>query len=179
VVLGVPPEAVGTNFSGATGNTQCAGNNMADNRDHYVQYVNLTSQAQSVLNWTRVNNYNPTDVDTHGETNPNPATDVRVEDDDYTGTTCGVTWLASPDGTGMAGLTPCQSLTGSRCQQATIYLDNDFVGPQTTTMERSLACHEFGHTLGLMHRSPGCLVSPLSGSTAISTHDTEHLDWHY
>lgn len=176
-----PSPAQASNFSGANSATGCAGPNMADNASHSIWYDALTTDSITSVNWTRTINYNPTDVDTVNEDVPDSLTDVMVYDADYEGTSCGFAWQTGYPAVGILGFAQCLSLTGSRCQQFGVYFDNDFMGPRSTVEERWLACHELGHTFGLMHTNTGsnCMQSPGIGTSALTTHDVAHINSNY
>lgn len=175
----LPSTAWAHNFSGATRGTACA-NNMTDNRDHFFSYDALSAATTAAVNWSRSRNYDPTDLNTYTESRRTSQTDVVVFDADYEGTTCGVRWKSDSGGGGGAiGMALCQSLSGARCQQFFVYFDTDFMGPAPTGQELSLACHELGHTVGLLHAAGGCLATPLSGSTALTEHDRAHINSNY
>lgn len=170
-----------TNFSGASGATGCGGVNMADNATHSFWYDSLSTDAQIAVNQTRTSNYNPTDLDTVNEDVPDSLTDVLTYDEDYEGTTCGSVWQSGAALGGLAGFTQCLSLSGSRCQQFAVYFDNDFMGPRSTGDERWLACHEVGHTVGLMHTNTGanCMQSPGVATAVLTAHDISHINTNY
>lgn len=182
-LVALPGTAYAGNFAGGpTGGYGCESPNVADNANHYVWYNAVHPDTAQALQSTRSDSYDPTDVNTFVDSAWTSTTDMVAHDADYTGNFCGYTWMrTSSDGPGyIAGYTICQSLSGSACQQFYIYFDNDYMGPRTAAQEKALACHEFGHNLGLLHSSSGCMVDPLNGSTGIVAHDiNEHLNVYY
>lgn len=175
----LPAAASAHNFSGASGSFGCS-NNMTDNRDHWFSYASLTSASTAAVDWSRRYNYNPTDLNTFTESRRTAQTDVVVFDSDYEGTTCGARWLASPTrGNGTIGMALCQSLSGERCQQFFVFFDTDYMGPASRGDEASLACHELGHTVGLLHATGSCLASPTNGSPWLNDHGRTHINRTY
>lgn len=179
VASAVPSNA--SNFTGASGLYGCSAGNMGDNATHSFWYEALTPATVTALNWTRTNSYNPTDVNTVNEDLKDPLTDVIANDADYEGVTCGQTWISSISDVGLLGYALCTALSGTKCQQFQLYFDNDFMGPATASQEATLACHEVGHSLGLMHTNTGanCMQSPGVGSPGLTTHDISHLNANY
>jgi hypothetical protein len=175
ISLALPVDAGATNFTGATFAGGCTGN-VADNRSHFFWYSGLTATTTAAVNWSRTNNYDPTDINTANSGGQTNLTDVVVFDEDYEGLFCG-RYFCCNNGSGWIGFSSCQSLTPpGRCEQDFLYFDLDFMGPQTTVLERSLACHEIGHSVGLMHRSGSCMQDPLVSNPALSDHDRAHIN---
>lgn len=171
------------NFSGANGATGCAPVNMADNGTHAFYYSSVTSSMVSATNWNRINNLNPTDVNTSVATTITSTTDVVVYDSNYT-TYCGFSWHGS--GGSMIGLVTCVSLnSASECEKHEMRYDTSWTTGRSQAYLRALACHESGHTLGLEHRANstssdvGCMPSPLPTITQYTDHDVAHLNAAY
>jgi hypothetical protein len=171
----VPAHA--SNFSGANGGVGCHVN-VADNKVHSIWYHQVTAATRQAVSWSRSHNYDPTVVDTVTEDARDRLTDVIAMDADYEGTTCGRTWMPRPTGAGLIGMVICQSLSGRRCNQFHMMFDNDFMGPQPSANENALACHELGHTVGLMHVTSGCLVTGGGTSSSLREHDRRHLSYY-
>jgi hypothetical protein len=91
--------------------------------------------------------------------------------------------MNGPGTAGLSGLVRCWYVvsSNSKCDQQHVDFDNDFMGPQTTTNENWLACHEFGHTIGLLHTNSGanCMQSPGIGTPALTSHDISHINANY
>jgi len=175
----LPGSSQASNFSGETGAFAGCYNNMADNRDHFFYYEALTSATSTAVNWSRTNNYNPTDLNTFTDAVRTSGTDVVAFDADYEGESCGKTWMVNASTPGVIGLTLCQSLSSLRCQQFFVYFDNDWMGPASAAQENSLACHELGHSVGLLHGSAGCMVATNNASTSLTDHDRSHINTYY
>lgn len=178
----VAPPAIAGNFTGANGRTGCSNGspvNMADNRDHYFWYENVTSAVSSAVNYTRTNVYNPTVINTHNDSSNKSTTDVVVRDEDYS-TYCGYSWHGS--GGSLWGLTTCDSTnSASECEKHTVRYDLSYFNAAGTTDERGLACHETGHTLGLTHRDTDsrCMKTFGPYPTTLAGHDVNHLTNNY
>ncbi len=140
--------ASATNWSGASGGTGCNAVNRTFDYYLILQYSSLTSNMTSATNYARTNAIDPTDIDTVlSSSNP----DVSLVDADFSAV-CGYTWWTSST-SGVVGLATCNSLVLSSCKHHTVYYHQPFTDATTTANRRGLACHEVGHTLGLLHRS--------------------------
>jgi hypothetical protein len=171
--------AQASNWSGASGTTGCSsGQNMADNREHTFFYNGIESYTRAAVDWSRANNFDPTEINT-SNTVLDSLTDVVIFDNDMEGEVCGATWLSTYGGNGdfWVGAAFCQSLSGSACQQRYVYFDTDFMGPRSNAAEQWLACHEIGHTVGLGHYTAfdGCMQTPQSTRNYLHDHDRVHL----
>ncbi|MDX2342331.1 MAG: hypothetical protein QNL12_00650, partial [Acidimicrobiia bacterium] len=143
----VPPVAA-NNWYGSTGNTGCGGN-MQDSTTMTYYRESLGTSWYNAVAYAINNAVIPTDVLMAAESTSHGSTvDVVLQDANYTGTWCGYTWHS---GGSLIGYTNCQSLTGSDCNHFHIYSDTSWMTSQTTTRLRNHACHELGHSLGLIH----------------------------
>lgn len=182
----VPP-TLATNWSGATGSpTGCDSDvNMADNKTHTFRFEFLSTVMQNATTYAMNNSINgtahPTDLNAIMDSTPDSSTDVWTTDTYYT-TLCGHDWCQTNEAPPCAvGLYVCESLSGSKCQQATVRYNNYWTDEEGQTNERGLACHEVGHSLGLLHRDgDGCIHQgyPKSG-LFYSDHDRGHLNVEY
>lgn len=156
---------------------------MADNKDHYFWYTALTAASTTAANGARINDLNPTNINTFMDDVLTSQTDVEVQDADYTGAWCGGQWLEPAYPNGWIGFAYCRALSGSKCQQFVVYFDTDYMGPSTAAQELALACHEFGHTVGLTHATAtqgGCMQTGPHSITNYSNHDRDsHLNVAY
>jgi hypothetical protein len=192
VVLGLvlgPPLAGATNWVGTTAATGCASVNRQDNRDYTFTRSSLTARMASAVAFVNNNLIGPTDVTVKPEQfTATSETDVVVFDADYS-TTCGYDWhpdsSGDPDTDAIAGLMTCETLSGSRCQQAYVRFDTSLTNAMDDAFARTLACHELGHTLGLGHREnpatdKGCMPSLLPANQPnYSAHDRAHIQDNY
>lgn len=171
--------ASAANFSGYSGATGCTGGvNRGDSATHDVFYEDLLEYNKSAFGYVRTSSFDPTDVNTERTYTKTSYTDVVVYDNNYT-VICGYAWHGS--GGSVTGLYVCQALSGGGdCNSSEVRVDTSFTDSASTTNRRSLACHEFGHTLGLLHRSTNsCLVSNQYSIIAIDSHDIGHLNSNY
>ena len=157
---------------------------MTDNENVYVWYQSLAADTITALNSSRTQDYNPTDLNTFNEdvlTNQTVAIDY-----DYSGTICGFQWWENGQDGGKIGFSRCMIVVpgGSKCDQNRLDFDNDWMGPgQPSGVKQSLACHEFGHAMGLAHIDPSvtnsCMLDPISGQQHLSGHDIAHITNNY
>ena len=172
--------ASANNYSGQTGITGCTGLNEADNATHTFNYADLSAHMTSATNWARTNAVNPTDVNTSYDSTLDKLTDVVVRDRHYVDY-CGNDW-AQPGRAGLVGLATCDRLTSSgKCEQHTVRFNLNFTESTSVSNQRSLACHEIGHTLGLAHTTAAsCMKQGYPNpSTNYSDHDRAHLASNY
>lgn len=136
-------------FSGANGTANCSDLNMADNADHSYFYRDLRSDTVAAMTWTRLNNMDPTDINTTLMSSENSQTDVIVVDN-YMTTECGKAWFSQ--GGGVLASTSCHSIVSTwACDQHFVRVDLGAMDSITINGQRQLACHENGHTVGLTH----------------------------
>lgn len=171
-----PASVSADNFSGATGNTGCVGGlNEADNYYHSFYYDNLHDVTRIPANNTRLDDLEPTVINTEVVNNTSSSVDVAVHDNDYSDF-CGYNWYY------VIGLTNCSELTnGARfCDKHQVYIDLSDFNNLGLAERNSVMCNEFGHTLGLQHRDAGCMTSPVPPfRTNYTDHDRDHLRQNY
>jgi hypothetical protein len=180
IVFATPASA--SNFSGPTGATGCGPYmvNMQDNSTMTYARVNLTSQFYNAVAFALNTDVAPTDVTVAAELSaPDGNTDVVFYDGLYS-TFCGLKW-GNPNSPSIAGAAICQTLSGSKCQQSNVRFSEYFATASSVTYVRALACHEIGHTLGLLHReeNTGCMPEGASLSPFYTPHDIVHLNANY
>lgn len=177
-------QASATNFSGASGAYSCyAGDvNMGDNDLHGFNYQSIETETANAVVYARVHEFDPTDIDTTYDSSPDSNTDVYIWDADYANVdppTCGQDWYDSSN-TGVIGLYTCQELTaGDRCQCANLRFSTAYIDDASTWEERSLTCHEIGHSVGLRHRSEDGCMDTGAAPSYLSSHDSAHLNASY
>ena len=175
------PPVSATNFSGASGLTGCGNNNKADSAAHGFFYVAMSPRNASAMGWARTNVLDPTKINTYSDANTS-TTDVLVNDGYYSDL-CGYTWYNPSTMTGGAvGLATCGSLSGNACEQFRVYMNQHFTDIANLTDLRSLATHEAGHTIGLLHRTGNTVMQqgyPKPSLTFDPAHDIPHLDSNY
>lgn len=185
ISTGMPP-AEATNFSGVTGGTSCTANNMQDNDDMTYFRSSLTTRMFNAVANTLLNDVIPTDIDLQPEhSSATENTDVVYFDLDYS-TTCGFDWHpddpGDPDTNFVIGMAQCAQLSGSsRCQRFHVRFDTSFTDTIGNDFARTLACHETGHTLGLLHRnSTGCMPATVPANAHFyNAHDIDHVNDNY
>jgi hypothetical protein len=149
--------------------------------NNYVtfNYSNLTSVMTSASNYARTYALDPTDLTTNVVTGT-AIPDVTVSDANFA-SLCGFVWSTSSSG-GVVGLATCNSLSGSACYHHSVYFHTPFTDATSTENRRALASHEFGHTLGLKHRTTGS-TSMMQGYPKLSVvyddHDKSHINAAY
>lgn len=183
LVVVAPPAADATNFSGASSGTGCLANNMQDNRDMTFHRSSLTTRMYNAVAFVNNNLIAPTDITMQAEqSTPDGNTDVVMYDLDYS-TYCGFDWHPDgpdPDTNWVAGHAECDTLSGSKCQRFEVRWDTSLTDGLNDNGARTWACHELGHTLGLLHRNEGCMPATVpANAPAYSTHDVSHVNANY
>jgi hypothetical protein len=162
-----------------------------DNKDLYVRYAGpdmddpATDPMRAAAEWALDNNYdNPTDLIVHTVDDNNDIEQVRNWD--YTDE-CGFNWDA-PQAPYFYGLTTCRiKNSAGECDVAQVRFDKSDTDTFGTTEMRSLACHEFGHAVGLVHTSTSdpdgdaCMTQELIWvrSVSITFHQMDHINHAY
>ena len=179
-----PSPAAASNWVGITwnGSNPCAyqsGVNSLDGGTTKVKYENLQAIMTTAANATLNTTYQGT---TLGIVWVSSGYDVKFKDknyDDY----CGYDWHETSGGT--IGTYNCWRLKASgpyagACDKATLRFDTSFTTITNSSTRQGLACHEFGHSTGLTHRSTDCMnaASPYP-STTLDSHSLDHLNGYY
>jgi hypothetical protein len=153
----------------------CANNNpgtlvAADDWAHTVYLNNLTSYMNAESQYALDYAYNVNDPDVTYVGSVDAFTDVVAYNQYYT-TYCGVPWNS------VAGMTTCVSRNSvNECEKHEVRYDlNDMAGG-TQTFRRNEACHEMGHSFGLVHSDSGCMYGFPSSATWLSGSDVLALN---
>jgi hypothetical protein len=187
--------AAASNFWGATHSAPaCSENaseaqrntgNMADNSSHTFNFQGTTpTWVENMINWSRTNNLDPTNIDTSLDATLDVHTDVVVRNGDYENGWCGNFWgpAQNPGIAGTVAVVTCDYLlsgSGGKCDRFTMFLLRWYLMGQTTSDRRKVACHENGHTVGLEHAAhPSCMsaAGPVPQNGSFTTHDQNHLN---
>ena len=127
----------------------------ADNYYHTFAYIELTQNYRDASNWSRSNNFNPTDIDTVMYDPCCADVDVR---DKHLGSRASY------------GSSHCESYVATRvCDHAHVTFNLDL----RPGSRRSLACHEFAHTVGFGPDFSGSGAS-CTDTNGWSEHFTDH-----
>lgn len=170
--------------AGPFGSTSCGGTpkncvNLAHDAD--VTYAwdgvigNQFPGIGKATNWAADNDYTPTDLTYY---KPISGTiDVRVADYSY-GNNGVAGWVVCPVGAQQSSAgDPLRWCIGQVLRYNGSYASNF----TTTTMKRSLACHEMGHTVGLQHyaSSTSCMPKTINGVTTLNAADIANINGWY
>jgi len=189
------PEAGASNYSGATGSqADCDNNNVgsaneSDNSTWAWYYHSITSEMKTALDWNESNNYEPTDLTVIIQTSSQYGgdTDINAYDQNYT-TFCRLDWDNSTEN--IVGDTFCWDANNGifenqKCNRHEIRFDTSDVldSSWTTANRKSLACHELGHAVGLLHRDSSehyCMeVGVFGAKEYLTSHDVAHINNNY
>lgn len=174
-LIGLPSAAHANNLVGANSSSGCGGGvHRDDGGTHTFQYDSTTVNTTNMVNWTRTNVYDPTDLVTSFSSGS--SVDVIVRDANYT-TLCGYTWHGS--GGTVYGLYVCEAVMASgNCNRSSTYYDTGYTEYTTEANRRGLACHETGHSLGLAHYGAytGCMEQTGPYFWNNSAHDRGHIN---
>lgn len=171
--------AYATNF----GSTAAGGNpvnqvSLANNKHHRVDFFDTTTRIGEISQWA-LNNQFPRFDFTWQYVDSNDY-DVRVADSNF-GDNGVIGWVNCPAGATETGSNPNRTCYGQRLNYN---LYNGYAGQWDTTFGgRNMACHELGHTVGLLHESagdnPSCMKTDAtpdnSDASTYSTEDVNHV----
>lgn len=149
---------------------------LGNNSVHNFYFGNVEVNQRVAVSWVSLNVYNPTDVNTSETPNADYA-DVRVWDSTY-GLNNIWGWVDCPSHCPKTGSHP--NRTGFRQElRFNLSYPNAF---DTQFERRYMACHEFGHTLGLRHNgnTGSCMYANAAWSNVLDSHDiVDHLNAKY
>ncbi|MGH3446245.1 MAG: hypothetical protein ACRDP4_01335 [Nocardioidaceae bacterium] len=154
----------------------------ADNANQTVFYSKLYPPTRAAIQHETTQEYQSTDLVVIVVRPPNHLTDVNVYDQHYVDY-CNYSWYKpSTNPTGVAGLVVCYHLTRqNECEKHELRITIDWMQTHTRKGQQTIACHEFGHTLGLNH-NPGhatCIKDLSYARPHISAHDRHAINSHY
>lgn len=151
----------------------CNNTNLGNNYTHTAEIVGVRSDLASALRSSMSSDYDPTDLQVFERS---PA-DVIVMDNSY-GKNGYVGWVVCPDGATTGGFG-----NDTWCYGQELRFNLSYPGSMDTVTERAhLACHEFGHTVGLRHEGgglPSCMKSGDYSQTNLTDHDRSHINEKY
>jgi hypothetical protein len=184
IAIGIPGEAGASPFYWRTGATGCTGGlNSADSAAHGFWYSTDLSYAMATASNYARSVIDTTDLTTFSVSTLAFDTDVPVYDQDYS-TWCAISW--HPSTGGAVGLATCVSLAthpANACEKADVRFDQSFTDWTSSSERFQLACHEFGHTLGLGHVTTNdtCMKGiGFSGTAHYSSHEVSvHINPNY
>ena len=170
-----------------SGDSQCTVNRscQSDNSSvtAYVGYLgpHMLTATQNTLN----NSYHTTDLNVSYQSPPVTTgdfeTDIIYQYGDLPGNAFGLNDCKSP-------------VTGtSKCDRTQVTYDGDWICSVncSNSFAQSVACHETGHAVGLLHgvnanpvlsnndTSLHCLREPISGVHTMGTHNVDMVNWQY
>lgn len=144
------------------------GHRMPDNTPK-IKRTDLSAGFTDALEWVRVNEMNPTNLD-GSYTSDITVTNINVVDSNY-------------GAIGWVGMWDCASWgSGNTCKRGDVYLNQygPYIpgGSYDATERRSLVCEEVGHAVGLAHRlvNEGCMSQEWDRTRWTNDHDNVHIN---
>lgn len=137
----------------------------ANNSHHIFHWDSLTAEFQNAADWSRINNIGVTDMTT--AVDQHSAADVHVVDAFYN----------KPWG-GQYECIDMQAFSTTECKHA--HARFDLSDPWGDGTRKVIACHEFGHSVGLGHRTQDCMRGEeLSPENNYDQHSKDHINGRY
>jgi hypothetical protein len=137
-----------------------------DGQNVDINYQNLTDNFRVATDWNINNNLHPTNLGTINVV-VNSVRELNALDADYSP----LEW---------SGLYECVDFDSSTgiCRQGNIHYNQRYNHPETA--RRWLACHEFGHGLGIDHNLNGCMpAETYDADQFLQQHNVDHVnDWY-
>jgi predicted Zn-dependent protease len=163
----------------ATTASQC----IADNGTHIVFIsASNTARTAAATRWVMTNVYEPVPDITTSETADSRRADLIVQAGNF-GLNGIWAWTACSGNATFGGADPnryCRPQNLNYNLSYPTHYDSD-------TNARAIACHEFGHSLGLRHSdanddasyASSCMLKNQDANTTLTSHDRAHLTAHY
>lgn len=143
-----------------------------DNYQHTVFRSALSSGMNTAAVWALDNQYNTLDMDVIYAASVNSTTDAVLYDQNYS-TYCGINWNSA------SGLSSCVARNAVReCEKNEVRWDNSTVDGWNVSQRRFIACHEIGHSVGLVHNGAGtCMNGDVVDQEGLSFGDADSVNW--
>lgn len=152
-----------------------------DNVDLYVHYSygleSPTAPMRTASNRALAEDYGPTDLVIHD--NSTNTADIQAVTNIFETTYCGLNWL------NLRGFVDCKVLwpTAGVCDKSEVHFDAADTTLLNANAQQALACHEFGHAVGLLHRlaSTTCMRNDgvLTSVHLDNSHEWPHINAAY
>lgn len=172
----LPPPSFAGNFGSeclvANGVATCV--SLGNTLTHHYYFGNIEVNQRAAINWVSLNVYTTTDLNTSEQLQSD--VDVRVWDSTY-GANGIWGWVDCPSTCPRTGAHP--NRTGFRQElRFNLTYPNAF---DTLFERRYMACHEFGHTVGLRHsgNTGSCMYADVPTSNVLDAHDRNHINATY
>lgn len=163
-VQGAPAAQAG-NFGGCSGtNEPCFANN-----NYHTFIYNLGPRMRTALERTRTESYETTDLTTavQGSAADSNAEDVYAE-------------FVRNLPFGAVGQYLCVYAGASgTCNHGHVRFDDSQIGGFSDAQLQSLACHEVGHSVGLLHGPYECIQSGQVSARYLGSHNVAHINGRY
>jgi hypothetical protein len=190
-LFAAPVPAQASNWAGATGLTGCGALNKTENSATAVSFPSVSSAVRTAA--TSANTYITSASDVAMSTTTSTVyDDIRVFDAYYL-QLCGLptaygNYTANGVWAGVIGMANCMAAHSSSssfypaCDRHYVYIDQSVNEELTAAKRKYLLVHEFGHALGLKHRTTTASVmyeDPTVSAATYDSHDIGHLNAAY